>query len=172
MKKDNSIIREIYEHYHTMMYTLAIGIANDRYAAEDIVQNSMIKIMHIEKRFKKSDIGTKRCYNLIYTVTKNSAIDYLRQESNQQQYNDMSDLSGMQKSAEDVYFELVEFIELVDAIRDLDDIYKDIVRLKLIHHLSNKEIADIMNISVNTVYRRLAKTNSMLVKKVRGNEKR
>ena len=75
---DLSKFQQIYEKYKNTMYYVAYDVTKNTYDAEDVVQISLIKLIDILYKIDKQDISKPRCKNLMITITKNTAIDFLR----------------------------------------------------------------------------------------------
>ena len=70
--------------------------------AEDIVEESFIKVIGILKKIDEADIERPRCKNLMITITKNTAIDFIRKTEKEIQYIEAVQAS---KSVEELYIE-------------------------------------------------------------------
>lgn len=151
---------EIYQRYQTTLYSVAISIVKNPYDAEDVVQDSALKIIQILHRIEPDDIPLAKCKNLMITIAKNTAIDYLRRKNHEVVDSELLTEKTNDKSAEDIYFETADYKNLVQCIAQLDDNYLDVLRLKGLFHLSSKEAARLLNtteININMRYMRAKK---------------
>ena len=150
-EKDLSKFQRIYDQYKNMMYWVAYDITKNTHDAEDVVQLSLIKLIDILYRIEEEEIGRSRCKNLLITITKNTAIDHLRKASHAP-----------------IPFETVEdYKKLIQCIDKLDEKYTEVLRLRLLHHLSARETAKILNISEFNVNTRLLRAKRLLAELLR-----
>ena len=159
-----SIIQVIYDaftdlakEYRTMMLSLAYSILKDYQYAEDTVQETLIRL---SKNMDKIDnIHSARSKNYVYTITKNMAITmygHIKSENIVQSAEDdgLSNIEG----ALDVEAFANEYgfsEEIIEALSMLDETDKDILCYKYGAGYSVKEIAKMMDLNQDAVYKRL-----------------
>jgi RNA polymerase sigma-70 factor (ECF subfamily) len=150
----------IYECYHKMLYALACRYLKNRTAAEDAVQHVFIKLWE----YRATITVTINLRNYLYTMTKNYILNYIRNENSAVAHNYR--IAQMADAFEDNLFETIERKELMaafyQAIKLLPVQKREICLLKLEDKLSNQEIADIMQLSVNTVKTHYAQAIKLL----------
>lgn len=78
--EDKSKFARIYSLYKYTMYSVAYDISKCVEDAEDIVEESFIKVIGILKKIDEADIERPRCKNLMITITKNTAIEFGKQK--------------------------------------------------------------------------------------------
>lgn len=169
-EKKLSIFLKIHERYEQTMYSVAINISKNSYDAEDIVANAFIKVIYILNEIDPKEVETQRVKNLIITITKNAAIDYLRK--NRRIVASVIDLeieSG-EKSVEELCVEAEDYQRLLGCIDKLDDKYRDVLRLRVLNNLSSKSIGKILNISEASVNMRFMRAKHLLVKRLKESE--
>ena len=142
-EKDLSKFQRIYDQYKNMMYWVAYDITKNTHDAEDVVQLSLIKLIDILYRIEEEEIGRSRCKNLLITITKNTAIDHLRKASHAPIPFETVEKPDTSRSAEDLYIETEDYKKLIQCIDKLDEKYTEVLRLRLLHHLSARETANI-----------------------------
>lgn len=166
-EKDLSKFQQIYEQYQNMMYWVAYDITKNTHDAEDVVQISLIKLIDILYKIKEEEIGQPRCKNLLITITKNTAIDHLRKASHAPIPFETIEKPDTGRSAEELYIETEDYKKLIQCIDKLDDKYTEVLRLRLLHHLSAREAAKILNISEFNVNTRLLRAKRLLAELLR-----
>jgi RNA polymerase sigma-70 factor (ECF subfamily) len=139
----------IYNRYHKQLYALAYTYLKDRYMAEDAIQHVFIKLWEF-----REDIAIKvSLKNFLYTITKNYILNLIRNENTIIKKN--YELAQITDIYEDNLLSTVEQKELMSlfkqALAMLPEQKKQVCLLKMEEKLSNKEIADVMQISINTV---------------------
>ena len=87
------------------------------------------------------------------TIAKNTAIDHWRKLQRIPLPIEDTKIEDTCQNVEELYIDTENFKELLLCLSELDDIYLDVLNLKILHHLSSKHIAEILNISeVNVFY--------------------
>ena len=131
------------------------------------LQLSLIKLIDILYRIEEEEIGRSRCKNLLITITKNTAIDHLRKASHAPIPFETVEKPDTSRSAEDLYIETEDYKKLIQCIDKLDEKYTEVLRLRLLHHLSARETAKILNISEFNVNTRLLRAKRLLAELLR-----
>lgn len=159
------MVCNIFETYKNQMFGIAYSILNNTHDAEDVLIDNMIKICKNIDKFmgiSKNDIKV-----LLYTYTKNAAINYYNAKKNKQTvgldevYNYFSDEDDNDESFDnlsthdDFVIHNEMFGDLQNHINKLSDKYKDIIILKYVEMYNNREIAKILDIPESTVSTRL-----------------
>ncbi len=166
-EEDLSKFHRLYNRYKNTMYSVAYDICKNRQDAEDIVEESLIKMIGILYKIAEDEIHTARCKNLIITVTKNAAIDFVRKRENEPIPFECVDGYQESRNVEDLYIDTENYQELIACISQLDEKYKDILRLKILYELNSKEIASILNISEINVNMRFMRAKKLLKEKLK-----
>lgn len=160
------------------IYGSVLNIVNDSYLAEDIFQETFIKIIHNVKRGKYNHEDKFLPWAL--RIARNMAIDSLRKRKRMPTVvtSDGTDLFETlfiaDKSQEDIRIEQEEHKELHKWIQSLPEEQKEVLVLRSYADLSFKEIAAITNTNINTCIgrmhyalsnlRKMAEKNSVRVK--------
>lgn len=146
--KDLKAWEKLYASYYAALCSYVHGIVKDRDTAQDIVQDTLIKIWNSERKF--SDIKELTWY--LYRSAYNNAVFYLRTLNNRQDILRKLDIQEFEMPEEQfartVQEELVR--QLYVYIEDLPEERKKILLLG-IQGYSGNEIAEILGISINTV---------------------
>jgi RNA polymerase sigma-70 factor (ECF subfamily) len=150
----------IYERYHKMLYALSYRYLKGQAAAEDAVQHVFVKLWE----HRADIIVMANLRNYLYSMTKNYILNYIRNEHGAVAHNyRMAQAAG---AVEDNLLENIERKELMTmfyrAIALLPVQKKEICLLKMENKLSNQEIADKMQLSVNTVKTHYAQAIKLL----------
>lgn len=154
-----SKLEKIYYEYRKPMLYIAHDILHDYDKAEDAVQQGFLKIIsHLDKI---EDISCHKTKSFIVLIIRCISLDMLRKENKRMEvYNE--DIPEWQMSCSDVEDSLL-VEDIVEELKRLPDIYRDILELKVYHGLSEKEIANTLEISYATVRKRLERARNMLV---------
>lgn len=150
----------VYEKYHRMLYVLAFQYLKDRDKAEDAVQNSFTKLWEFHADISVS-VNLK---NYLYTMTKNHILNQIRNENSALEKNYM--IVQESDEADDSLMQLIEKKELMTifakALKSLPEQKRVVCMHKLDDKLSNQEIAEKMDISINTVKTHYAQAIKLL----------
>jgi RNA polymerase sigma-70 factor (ECF subfamily) len=121
----------------------------NREQAEDTVQYVFIRIWEYRSDLQYG-LSLK---NYLYTLAKNYVLNVIRNENTAFEKN--CEIAQAAPEYEDNLVETIEKKELLDnlyqAINQLPDRYKEICLMKIKENMSNKEIAERMNLSINTI---------------------
>lgn len=143
----------------------------DAYAADDICSRSFEKAF---RQIRNYDQYKSRFLTWLCTIAKNTALDTLEQEQrvhpkNQIVYlddeNKNSGIEGIPDQAEDALNSMikVENEEERDKYIDrLPDLYRDIARKRLIEGMKYNEIAEALQMEMNTVKTRIRRAKQMI----------
>ena len=96
------------------------------------------------------------------TITKNTAIDFLRKSKHEPVPYDIIENPGICQSSEDIVIEAEDYHNLIQCINELEDKYRDVLRLRILHHLSAKEASKILNTSESNTNTRLMRAKKIL----------
>jgi RNA polymerase sigma-70 factor (ECF subfamily) len=77
--EDKKAISLLYEYYSDSLYGVILKIVTDEYIAQDVLQESFVKIW---KNAKKYDPKKAKLFTWLYRVAYNTAIDKIRSTSN------------------------------------------------------------------------------------------
>lgn len=136
----------IREHYVTI-YTIALKFVGSRDCAQDITQDIIVKFWENREKYQKLD----SIKNFLFIATRNEALNHLRSQKRATLRHEQ-----LYSETEQQYDFLNKIIEeeanqiLLEAIRQLPPQSNRIISLSLTGK-NVKEIAKILNVSVNTV---------------------
>ena len=146
---DKMAFTEAYNKYHRLLYSVSYRYLMDREKAEEAVQYVFVRLWEYRSDL---NIGIS-LKNYLFTMTKNYVLNVIRDENTaiEKQY----ELAQRTSEFEDDFVEKLEKRERMDifykALDKLPEQKREICLLKVREELSNKEIAERMNLSVNTI---------------------
>lgn len=163
----------LYSKYKSKIEFFVFNIVKDYQKAEDIAQDVFIYVFQNQP---KENYSFKK---YLYFVGKSRAISYVRNEKNRENIAEKY-LNNKEESNEQ---DILEFItnqetkkELIKAINELDDRYKNAIYLTQIEELSYKEASEILGESTqnikNYVHRGKKKLRKSFQKKKFDNDNR
>ena len=136
---------------------------------EDICQEAFNKAFsHIDEYDPKYEFST-----WLYNIGKNTAIDYSRKRKiaidaglSAENATGIVNYGNPKNSPEDRMISNQEYSILLKYIEELDSKYRDIAKMRFIHEYAYEEIAQKLNIPLNTVRTRLKRAKESLAKKM------
>lgn len=153
---DEAAFRQVYTHFFKRLYQFAFAMIKTRESAEEIVEDVFVRIW--QQREGIPAIRNLRVY--LYTATKNSALNYLSQKARQnitEPFDHIAiDLDGSVGTPEQLLITAETHRKIQTAVEALPPRCKMIFKLVREDGLKYREIAEILNISVNTIDAQMA----------------
>lgn len=164
IKKGNLKTFELlYYKYNRGLISFANSFIHDRVMAEDIVHESFFAFwQQRENLYEEQNIK-----GFLFGIVRNKSMNYLREKVNTTlSFEDMTEndffISRKLLSLESIESYEIDIAnlnkEIAETYNSLPDIYKEVFDLSRKEHLSNREIAELLNISVKAVEKRMTKT--------------
>lgn len=160
IKGDHSAIEVLINRHRSKVYTYILLTIKNQPLAEDIFQETFIKVIQSLRAGKYRDNG--RFLSWVIRIAHNLIIDYFRKEK---QMNSVSnddtevDLFNSKKLSDDNIEEIIVNNQIKSEIRslinELPDDQREVVLLRHYGELSFKEIADQTGVSINTALGRM-----------------
>ncbi|SEN38788.1 RNA polymerase sigma factor [Lihuaxuella thermophila] len=153
----------IVNRYEARIYNLALRMLRHRADAQDATQEVFIKVFRQLAHYREE----AQFSTWIYRIATNTCLDRIRkQKREQRQVGDGFVFPGSGGETPDCIVENRQLEEmLLEEIRALPDKYRVILLLYHQQGLSYKEIADVLNISVQAVGTRLHRAKALLKKR-------
>lgn len=155
------LLEKVMIEYGNELVRLAFSYVKDSETAKDMVQNTFIKCYKNLETFRfDAQIKT-----WLYRITINECKDYLK-SWNYKMVQAKSFLNETAKSilpsTEKIVIDKYNNEEIKDTIFSLPKIYREVVYLYYYDSLSTKEIAEVLDIPVNTVKTRFRRAKQRL----------
>ncbi|QFF99137.1 RNA polymerase sigma factor [Psychrobacillus glaciei] len=142
LDRTNRYIEELYNQYYRDVYQFALYYTNNKQDAEDITQETFIKVM---RNFSQLKDETKQ-KTWILSIARNTAVDIHRKQVLRRllpsKLEKKSQLSG--ETAEQRVLMQEDWALLQEALLSLKPHYRSLVILKGLKEFSNKETAAIL----------------------------
>lgn len=149
-RKEHAAFQELFAYFHKQLCFYAVKIVKDKQEAEDIVQSVFLTFWNA-KTTEFSDLKAVRFY--LYTSVQNFCLKYIRnQEIRERNYKNY----GQEEEVEEEYFLCQQIraevvAEIFEAVNELPEKCKKIFTLFYLEGLEDKEIAEKLGISLNTI---------------------
>lgn len=155
--KDRFVV--LYNKYRKLMQTVCYRILRDDHLAEDATHDAFFKLTKYMDKIK--DIESHETKRYLITIAKTAAIDIYRKNLSRRlhevSFDEMDYFDG-----EVVYMNQEEGSSLVEILKHLPAIYRDVLLLKYSNCYSNKEISNILNISEDSVRQRISRGKKII----------
>jgi RNA polymerase sigma-70 factor (ECF subfamily) len=161
-KRDKKAQKALFDRYRSILLGVCIRYSDRREEAEDILQDGLVKIFVNIQDFA----GTGSFINWMKKIMVNTAITHYHRNLKHQYHQDIDDVR--ETDITDNEFEMAEFTkqELLDVITDLPEGYRMVFNLYAIEGYKHKEIAEILEIDVNTSKSQYSRARSLIRKKL------
>lgn len=160
IKGDHSAIEVLINRHRSKVYTYILLTIKNQQLAEDLFQETFIKVIQSLRRGKYKDNG--KFLSWVIRIAHNLIIDHFRKEK---QMNTLSnddsevDLFNSKKLSDSNIEELIIDSQIKSEIRvlinELPDDQREVVLLRHYGGLSFKEIAEQTDVSINTALGRM-----------------
>lgn len=142
----------LFQKYYVRFYNFVFNLTKNSQAAEDIIQNVFMKIW-INRANLRPD---QSIHNYIYVLSKREMLNHIR---DRKAYVQVERLVMTEQPSEEVTDQSMALKELDERIRrfiaDMPEQRRKVFLLSRYRGLTNKEIAEMMGLSVRTVDRHI-----------------
>lgn len=156
VKGDRQCQKELFERYGGVMLSVCRRYTRHQMEAEDILQDSMVKVFRNIDRFKFE--GSFEGW--IRRIVVNTALKNYQKSSFQKEQIGLE--SYQEGTMEPEAFSKLQEEELLKMIATLPDGYRIVFNMYVIEGFSHKEIAEQLNIKESTSRSQLVKARRML----------
>jgi len=167
-ERDEEIFSILVDRYMKHLYNFVMQFVNDQTLAEDIVQETFVKVWKHLARFDER----KKFKTWIFTIAKNTAFDALKKKKNipfssfsdEQGKNMLENIIDTSEQVEDILDRQTTQEELSEKMAFLTPLYRTILTLCYRDQFSLHEIALILGEPYNTIKSRHQRALSALKK--------
>lgn len=156
---NEAALEELILKHQSKIYTSIYLMVKDSYLAEDIFQDTFIKVINTLKAGKYNEEG--KFLPWVIRIAHNLVIDHFRKEkrtpiiANVEGFDIFEVLNFQDESGEDRMVREQTYKDLRTMIHLLPSEQKEVLIMRHYGDLSFKEIADITNVSINTALGRM-----------------
>lgn len=159
IKKDKNEFRTVYDTYFQEAQRVSLAITRNRELAKEAVQETFIRVYNNIDLYDE----TQPFEPWFFRILSNECMRILKKEGKVVQLSGYLEGNASNTSAE----EDIEVTEVYEEIQNLKDIYRIPIVLKYLNGFSEKEIANILELNLNTVKSRLYKGREQLKSRLR-----
>ena len=157
---DKDVINSIFQTYSKRLYNFAFAYLKTEGDSKDVVQDVFVSLWNNRHNLKENT--NLEAY--LFTITKNSVISVFRKKITEKTYlNHLRETAIFQYAENDEQYDY-EYLSVMirDLIEQLPEQRKLVFKLSKEKELSNKAIAEELNISVKTVEDHITKARRFL----------
>ena len=148
-------IEQVFLDYNDYIFKYIYGMVQNRAEAEDLLQDTFIKVM------KAGNKDIKNWKGYLLTIARNTVYDHWRKRKNKINL----DLFKLKTKNTDIELKL----DIEKGIKKLSPKLKEVIILREINRLEYQEIADVLGIEKGTVKSRLSRAREELKNFLEGN---
>jgi len=147
---DKAAFEALYDRYSDALYGLVIRMVKDEDLAKDIVQESFIKIW---KNASKYNPEKAKVFTWMYQITRNTAVDKLRQIKNRSQKEiQIKDSNVYNLGISGVNPDTVDLPEILNQI---DEKYRQVIGVLFYGGMTQNEASKHLDLPLGTIKTRL-----------------
>jgi RNA polymerase sigma-70 factor (ECF subfamily) len=158
-KGNEEAFEKLVNRHKAKIYTAILLIVKDRYTAEDLMQETFIKVVNTIKSGRYNEEG--KFLPWVMRIAHNLSIDHFRKNRRyptvimEDGSNVFNTLSFSEDSVESVQIRKDTHSMLKQFIRELPDAQREVLIMRHYMDMSFKEIADNTGVSINTALGRM-----------------
>ncbi len=164
-QEEKSKFERIYIHYRQLMFYIAKNILDDEFLSEDAVHDAFINIAKSLENI--SDAICPRTKRYVVIIVRNISLNMLKKQKLSEDIEDMGEYISDELVLEDEVLSKISFDFIIDQNTRLPVIYKDVLYLSYVEDLNTNEISNLINISNETVKKRLQRGRKKLAENIR-----
>lgn len=156
---EESVLEELLRRHKSKIYTSIYLLVKDQYLAEDIFQDTFIKVINTLRSGRYNEEG--KFLPWVMRIAHNLVIDYFRKEKRAPVITsaDGTDVLNLiqiyEESAEERMLREQSYTDLRATIHLLPDEQKEVLIMRHYAGLSFKDIAELTDVSINTALGRM-----------------
>lgn len=142
-------VEKLFKEYYTRLCHFAWQLLNDKDMAEDVVQDAFMVYWNNKDTILDNEVAVK---NFLYASVRNACHNIIRREKVTQRFQLLHQVEEMEESqvlANIIRSEVM--VEIYRIVRSMPLGCQEIFRLGYLDGLSNAQIAEQLDISINTV---------------------
>lgn len=156
---NESCLKILFARHKKRVFSYIMMVVRDRHLAEDIFQDTFIKVIQTLKRGSYSDEG--KFLPWVLRIAHNLIIDHFRRQKRMpvveggEDFDIFSVLTLRQGNTEDKLVKRQMRKDIRDMVEKLPKEQREVLIMRHYMDMSFKEIADITNVSINTALGRM-----------------
>ncbi|MCG8504982.1 MAG: sigma-70 family RNA polymerase sigma factor [Sphingomonadales bacterium] len=151
--RDRAAFEQLFRHFAPRVKSFMLHKGADRETAEELAQETMLRLWRKAHLYRPSKSAVS---SWVFTIARNLRIDRMRRESIRQ-YEDIGDYDAPSTDpiSDDLVGRRQESAALSESLAQLPSEQTEVMRLAFIDDLSQREIADRLDLPLGTVKSRM-----------------
>ena len=159
---DRAKFEMLYNEYRKRMVYIAYSVLGNNEDAEDAVHDTFIKIARNMNSI--GDPKSNEALSYVLKATKNTAINLSQKNTTRNKHIHLEDVENI---PDEQFLEKLRiqenYEEVVNAIRSLDDTYRDVLFYHFVESMKIKDIADLLDRNKSTVQQQIIRGKKKLL---------
>lgn len=147
---DKRAIKLLYEYYADALYGVIQKIIKDEDTAQDVLQESFVKIWRYSKKY---DPSKAKLFTWLYRIAYNTAIDKIRSQKNKSGNEVQIETSNVYKINSDELNQ--DVLDIKKHLNSLDEKYQIVLNALFFEGMTQQEASDELDIPLGTIKSRL-----------------
>lgn len=147
---DKKAMTLLYDNYSDALYGVIKKIISDDETAQDVLQESFIKIWRYSKKY---DSSKAKLFTWLYRIAYNTAIDKIRSQKNKSGKEIQIDKSAVYKISADELNQ--DVMDIQKHLSSLDEKYKIVINALFFEGMTQQEASEELDIPLGTIKSRL-----------------
>ncbi|WP_298236922.1 RNA polymerase sigma factor [uncultured Algibacter sp.] len=149
-KGDKKAITLLYENYADSLYGVIKKVISDDDTAQDVLQESFIKIWRYAKKY---DSSKAKLFTWLYRIAYNTAIDKIRSFKNKKDKEVQIETSSVYKITSNELNQ--DVLDIKKHLKTLDEKYQIVINALFFEGMTQQEASDELSIPLGTIKSRL-----------------
>ena len=149
-ERDEKAISLLYDNYADTLYGVAFKVVKDEDLAQDVVQESFVKIW---KKADSYDASKAKLFTWLFRITRNTAIDKLRSVNTKSDKEIQIDVSDVYNLGVDTT--RPEFMDVKEHLDKIEPKYKVVLDALFFEGMTQQEASEELDIPLGTIKSRL-----------------
>lgn len=147
---DKKAITLLYDNYSDALYGVIKKIISDDDTAQDVLQESFIKIWRYSKKY---DSDKAKLFTWLYRIAYNTAIDKVRSQKNKDSKEVQIETSNVYKISSDELNQ--DVLDIKKHLGSLDEKYQIVINALFFEGMTQQEASEELDIPLGTIKSRL-----------------
>ena len=156
---DQQLFINLYEKYETGLFKYAYSLLDDYHKSEDVLQDVFLKVARNIKSLRGKE--DRKIKNYLYIAVRRKVIDIVKKE-HKLQIATVDFLSNMKDERTSKEIDNLATKDIViKVLNQMPYKYRDVLYLYLVAGFEEKEIADSLDIKINTIRQQIRRGKIM-----------
>lgn len=144
---DKEALHDIYQAYIGYIYSVVLGVVQNKEDAEDVTSEFFIKLWKLADTYQGGN-GHKAW---LATIARNMAIDLIRKNKKVVLTDDFVDTMAENASDECIEDDVISDMSLKNVLETLKPNEREVINLKIMGELTFQEIANVLKVPLGTI---------------------